>query len=276
MKHRSTVLLVSAAVVGVTAAAAPAAPAPADPAGPRSGRAAAVYRQVVSAPVTVQNNHGNSAEAACPDGMFAAGGGMTTDGTADRVFTTSSFSTGRGWYIDFRNVSGAPRTVRAAAVCSTAQQHNHSGVREPIAPGRAATIYVRCPAGSTPSGGGYSAVSFHAWESAPQPDASWGISGVNTRYVDGSAVPTVTCSAEPHRLVLGDPVTLLPGETKDAVVACPAGETPTGGGGWAGRALLHNVFLTRNFPRGDSWVVSGTNTGSDENTLTPKAICTPK
>ncbi|MFE1413460.1 hypothetical protein ACIGFK_04860 [Streptomyces sp. NPDC085524] len=271
MTFGRTVLLASVTSACVLATGVPAPAHPSD--GARSARAT-VYRQVVGAPLTVATNHSNGAEVPCPEGMFATGGGFTTDGSADRVFQTSSFSTGRGWYVDFRNVSGAPRTVRPTVVCSTAQHRNQNGDREAVAPMRAATVFSpRCPEGSTPSGGGFSGSRVFSWLSAPQHDGSWGVQAVNTRYLDGSLAVTVTCSAEPHQELSGDEVVILPGETKDAVIKCPAGQTPTGGGGFVARALLHTIFLSRSFARGDTWVVTGTNTGSDENGLTASAVC---
>ncbi|MER5355628.1 hypothetical protein ABT093_35545 [Kitasatospora sp. NPDC002551] len=74
-----------------------------------------------------------------------------------------------------------------------------------------------------------------------------------------------------HDQVVGDWVDVEPGQNGIAVVACPAGEVPTGGGG---QTSAFAIFFTDSYPSGEFWVVRGTNTGGGTESIRATAVCT--
>ncbi|WP_380282402.1 hypothetical protein [Kitasatospora purpeofusca] len=98
-----------------------------------------------------------------------------------------------------------------------------------------------------------------------------------------SVKPTVTApaphdqaAADPsllaaHDQVTGDWVDVAPGDNGFAIVSCPSGEVPTGGGG---QTSAFRIFFTDSYPSGGSWVVRGTNTGTATESIRATAVCT--
>ncbi|MFF0298350.1 hypothetical protein ACFYST_33420 [Kitasatospora sp. NPDC004614] len=56
-----------------------------------------------------------------------------------------------------------------------------------------------------------------------------------------------------------------------ATATCPPGEVPIGGG--AATSDI-DIFLTDSHPNGDSWIVAGTNTSSQTESIRAFAVCT--
>ncbi|GAA1392993.1 hypothetical protein GCM10009639_25440 [Kitasatospora putterlickiae] len=74
-----------------------------------------------------------------------------------------------------------------------------------------------------------------------------------------------------HDQVTGDWVEVAPGANGIALVACPAGEVPTGGGG---QTSAFRIFFTDSYASGEYWVVRGTNTGTSAESIRATAVCT--
>ncbi|WP_327677225.1 hypothetical protein [Kitasatospora sp. NBC_00458] len=74
-----------------------------------------------------------------------------------------------------------------------------------------------------------------------------------------------------HTQVTGESVTLRPGENLPAVVLCPSGQVPTGGGA---TTSAFRIFLTDSYPSGSAWIVRGTNTNNVDESIRAYVICT--
>ncbi|MFE7594878.1 hypothetical protein ACFU6K_36290 [Kitasatospora sp. NPDC057512] len=74
-----------------------------------------------------------------------------------------------------------------------------------------------------------------------------------------------------HDQVVGDWIDVDPGANGVAVVSCPSGEVPTGGGG---QTSAYRIFFTDSYPTDNSWVVRGTNTGTATESIRATAVCT--
>ncbi|MFB8239600.1 hypothetical protein ACFC58_23900 [Kitasatospora purpeofusca] len=74
-----------------------------------------------------------------------------------------------------------------------------------------------------------------------------------------------------HNQITGAPVTVSPGGSNAALVACPSGQVPTGGGG---QTSAFKIFFTDSYASGSYWVVRGTNTNTVNETIRAFVVCT--
>ncbi|GHF82093.1 hypothetical protein GCM10018790_69780 [Kitasatospora xanthocidica] len=90
------------------------------------------------------------------------------------------------------------------------------------------------------------------------------------------AMPNDPTAANPsllaaHAQVFGDWVVVPPGSNGVALVACPSGQVPTGGGGQTSGI---KIFFTDSFPSGSYWFARGTNTNTVDESIRASAVCT--
>ncbi|MGW3182913.1 hypothetical protein ACWDD9_26900 [Kitasatospora sp. NPDC001119] len=86
---------------------------------------------------------------------------------------------------------------------------------------------------------------------------------------DPAAVSPALMAA--HDQVVGDWIDVAPGDNGVAIVSCPSGEVPTGGGG---QTSAFRIFVTDSYATDNSWVVRGTNTGTGTESIRATAVCT--
>lgn len=98
-----------------------------------------------------------TAQAACPAGSTATGGGFINldalNGGAD-VTVGLTRSSGSGWAVDAYNPTAAASTVWAWAVCVAGQSGLAVGPLQ-VQPGAQGSTVAQCPAGTSATGGGF-------------------------------------------------------------------------------------------------------------------------
>ncbi|MDT0309363.1 hypothetical protein RM780_20710 [Streptomyces sp. DSM 44917] len=92
--------------------------------------------------------------------------------------------------------------------------------------------------------------------------------GNNVKRAPGAEVVSPLAA---HNQYTSTPVSIAPGTSGSASVACPAGQVPTGGG--AGTSAF-DIYLLDTRPSGNGWVAFGRNVGTTAQTLTTYVVCT--
>lgn len=97
------------------------------------------------------------------------------------------------------------------------------------------------------------------------------LSGVMlTGAMANAAAPKPAPLAAPLSSHAGVFLTVAPGATRVATVACPAGKIVTGGGG---QTSAWDIAFTDSYASGNGWAVGGKNRGTTTQSIRAVAIC---
>ncbi|MER7585542.1 hypothetical protein [Kitasatospora sp. NPDC097691] len=89
--------------------------------------------------------------------------------------------------------------------------------------------------------------------------------------VPGNPAATDASMLAAHAQLFGDWVVVHPGGNDVAVVLCPSGQVPTGGGG---QTSAYKTFITDSYASGSAWIVRGTNTNTVDESIRATVVCT--
>jgi hypothetical protein len=258
------------ATLGVTVAdaSAPAA-TPKPPAG---------YRVVVSPQLPSPNGSDSRGSVSCPTGTVPLGGGVIAQSPSDLANVASSFPSGRKWFGDVKNASGAATTFQVEAICAK-RPKGYSVVRGPNTTnpsGSQTRAVATCPNGALPLGGGGISIDFNVFvntHSTGPNGRTWAIkqnnAGPNTNSLNAVAV----CGKmNGYRVVKGVPFTIPAAGQKGASAVCTGRSVPMSGGVRSPSTSVA-VNIGGMIPSGDRWDSFVTNNTGFPQTATPIVVC---
>ena len=274
----STVIAIAVLLLPTTASAASVYPV--------GYKVVAVTNQAVPAGQTA------AAVVSCPAGAKPLGGGVYAG--SDDVRVVESFPLGAptspsGWFATVANEGSNDSIFDVYAICAKVPRQLHYEVvgvtNQAVPAGQTAAAVVSCPAGAKPLGGGVYAGSddVRVVESfplgAPTSPSGWFATVANEGSNDSIFDVYAICAKVPRQLhyeVVGVTNQAVPaGQTAAAVVSCPAGAKPLGGGVYAGS---DDVRVVESFPLGaptspSGWFATVANEGSNDSVFDVYAIC---
>ncbi|MFF2042545.1 hypothetical protein ACFVVX_19160 [Kitasatospora sp. NPDC058170] len=205
----------------------------------------------------------------CPAGYVpTGGGGHSPTGTLD---LNASWSISDSWWVTVTNPTPTTQEYVPNVICAQVGYQRAWGENRNLRPGEAWLSEAVCPAGMQVSGGGMASGPGIVMNSSGSARTSWRAGGINHDSEERTFTVQALCSTVPHSHILGDPRTLAPGETSSTTARCPAGQVPTGGGGFTTGG---NTHLNTSRPFNTSyWLVTATNHTGIPQTLTPTVTC---
>jgi hypothetical protein len=244
-----------------------------------------------------------SEQVGCPTGTSVAGGGVFNSGggTDDVVVSSEPFDgpdadsqPDDGWRGYAANGEGSSGFVTAYAICGASGSFSYVSAKATL--GSRVALRVRCPAGTSVTGGGVHVthagsspfVKVNSSEPFDGPDADarrddgWLASASNEGDPRETMTTFAICATSgSYKYVTGTSTNIPDGTQRTAKANCPGGTSVTGGGVHVGGADPEvNVHSTSPFDgpdadtrRDDGWLASATNeTGTDAVLLT-YAVC---
>jgi hypothetical protein len=237
--------------------------------------AGAPVTKSVSAKATVAAGHWASASAACPAGWVVTGGGFSAD--SPDVYIYSQLPEGNGWSASGKNYGSADHSLTVYAICLSSPTAASTVVSKtvPLAAGGKRTDTVVCPAGSAPTGGGFSGSAETRLEffTSARDSQGWTASARNAGSgnadytVAGLCLSAAGTAAREYIFYMD----LEPGQTAYGTSTCPDGKF-LAGGGWLGKEGV-TVFSAEWF--GGWWRVRAHNdkSSTERKQLKVQAVC---
>jgi hypothetical protein len=229
-------------------------------------RYAVVNSGSLPAPTGAQT-HG---EVLCPPNTVVWGGGVFIQLRSLWANVNSSYPTGStGWAANVNNASGSDTTFTVYAIC--AKQPRNYAVVSAVFPNPAesqSTGEVSCPGTSKVLGGGsYSDSASTTYaninSTLPISGKTWWVN-MNNGWISAHVTVFAVCGNTRGRARYSGSIQVPnpAGEQTFSSVSCPAGQVPSGGGGYSS-ALDHSaVTLNSTYPDGAGWSSYENNAGS--------------
>jgi hypothetical protein len=226
-------------------------------------------RQIVQSDVQqVGPGESSDAEVTCPAPFKVVNGGESNDGNMVRLTKNYPVTTptSSAWHVQVHNDESSPRTYRVYADCinGLTQYERVEHLNQDVAPGASNQETLKCAAGSTILGGGYSveatdrfAVSASYAESGSARDwlLSWRNVGSSAARISTYAM----CAAGVQQGQTTKGTTHDTSEYARTAITCNASTDQMLGSGWAEATGSAEAYLivTDSYPTSDGYVVWG-------------------
>ena len=233
----------------------------------------ALTGSAVLTPGNVYAGEHETASSACPAGKTMTGGGFVNENS---LFMKACGPNKKWWFSEADNPGSASSTVYAEAECLNAVVGATTAQAEvTINPNASGCAIATCPANYNATGGGFSEnrVGPHSYRSEPSGTTAW----IACTYNDTSGPVKFTtyarCVASSAGTVTSATSGATPigaGQSGSALVSCPAGKFPAGGGY---RHTQGDWTVTSSRAGSSYWAVAATNNTSSSGNLYASVKC---